>query len=106
MGVSRWTIYLQSTIWESRDLPLGEIDAEQLVCTHSRYPPFEITQFSLRASNSHYDRFKITHRLRPTQNTGRSLHCQVENHVQTKFATPILYAIDKILNYDIFSTYT
>ena len=27
-------------------------------------------------------------------NTGRSLHCQVENHVRTKFATPILYAMD------------
>ena len=38
--------------------------------------------------------------------TGRSLHCQVENHVRTKFATPIFYAIDNYKNYDIFSTYT
>ena len=38
--------------------------------------------------------------------TGRSLHCQVENHVRTKFATPILYAMDIFKNYDIFSTYT
>ena len=38
--------------------------------------------------------------------TGRSLHCQVENHVRTKFATPILYAMDNFRNYDIFSTYT
>ena len=38
--------------------------------------------------------------------TGRSLHCQVENHVRTKFATPILYAIDNFKIYDIFSTYT
>ena len=38
--------------------------------------------------------------------TGRSLHCQVENHVQTKFATPILYAIDNFKNYDFFSIYT
>jgi len=27
-------------------------------------------------------------------NTGRLLHFQIENHVQLKFATPILYAID------------
>jgi hypothetical protein len=40
------------------------------------------------------------------QITGRSLHCQVENHVRTKFATPILYAIDNSKNYDIFSMYT
>ena len=26
--------------------------------------------------------------------TGRLLHCQVEHHVQDKFATPILYGID------------
>jgi len=32
--------------------------------------------------------------------TGRSLHCEVENHVRTKFATPMKYAID------IFSLYT
>ena len=38
--------------------------------------------------------------------TGRSLHCQVEHHVRTKFATPILYAIDNFKNYEIFSTYT
>ena len=38
--------------------------------------------------------------------TGRSLHCQVENHMRTKFATPILYAIDNFKNYDIFPTYT
>jgi hypothetical protein len=38
--------------------------------------------------------------------TRRSLHCQVENHVRTKFATPILYAIDIFLNYDIFSLCT
>ena len=28
--------------------------------------------------------------------TGRSLHCQVEHHVQTKFATPILHAIENL----------
>ena len=38
--------------------------------------------------------------------TGRSLHYQVENHVRTKFATPILYAIDNFKNYYIFPTYT
>ena len=32
--------------------------------------------------------------------------CQVEHHVQTKFATPILHAIDSFKDYDIFSTYT
>jgi hypothetical protein len=37
--------------------------------------------------------------------TGRSLHCQAVNHVQTKFATPILYAIDHFKNYDSYSTY-
>jgi hypothetical protein len=42
----------------------------------------------------------------PSIFTGRSLHCQVENHVRTKFATPILYAIDNSKNYDIFSMYT
>ena len=39
------------------------------------------------------------------EDTGRSLHCQVENHVRTKFATPILYAIDNFKNYDIFYIY-
>ena len=34
--------------------------------------------------------------------TGRSLHCQVENHVRTKFATFILYAIDIFEIYDYF----
>ena len=38
--------------------------------------------------------------------TERPLHCQVEHHVQTKFATPILHAIDSSKIYDIFSTYT
>ena len=33
---------------------------------------------------------------------GRSLHCQVEHHVRTKFATPILHAIDNFKIYDIF----
>ena len=37
--------------------------------------------------------------------TGRSLHCQVINHVRTKFATPILYAINNFKIYD-FSIYT
>ena len=37
---------------------------------------------------------------------GRSLHCQVEYHVWTKFATPILHAINNFTIYDIFSTYT
>jgi hypothetical protein len=33
--------------------------------------------------------------------------CQVEHHVQTKFARyPILHAIDIFKNYDIFPTYT
>jgi hypothetical protein len=30
---------------------------------------------------------------------GRSLYYQVENHVRTKFATPILYAMDILKNY-------
>ena len=34
--------------------------------------------------------------------TGRSLHCQVEHYVRTKFATPILHAIDSFRIYDIF----
>ena len=34
--------------------------------------------------------------------TRRSLHCQVEHHVQTKFATPILHAIDNFNIYGIF----
>ena len=37
--------------------------------------------------------------------TERSLHCQVEHHVRTKFATPILHAIDNFKISDIFSTY-
>ena len=38
----------------------------------------------------------------------RGVHsiCQVEHHVQTKFATPILHGIDNFRNYGIFSTYT
>ena len=34
--------------------------------------------------------------------TGRSLHCQVEHHMQTKFATSILHAIDNFELYDTF----
>ena len=37
---------------------------------------------------------------------GRSLHCQVEHHVWTKFAALILHAIDNFKIYDNFSTYT
>ena len=37
---------------------------------------------------------------------GKSLHSRVEHHVQTKFATLILHAIDNLKIYDIFSTYT
>ena len=37
---------------------------------------------------------------------GGSLHYQAEHHMQTKFVTPILYAIDNFKNYDIFPTYT
>jgi hypothetical protein len=33
---------------------------------------------------------------------GRSLHCQVEYHVRTKFVTPILHAIYSFAIYDIF----
>jgi hypothetical protein len=32
--------------------------------------------------------------------------CQIKNHVQWKFATPILYAIYIFLNYDFFSLHT
>ena len=38
--------------------------------------------------------------------TRRSLHCQVEHHVRTKFATLVLHAMDNFKFYDIFSTYT
>ena len=31
--------------------------------------------------------------------------CQIKNHVQRKFATPILYAIDIFKNYDFFTIY-
>ena len=34
--------------------------------------------------------------------TGRSLHCQVKHRVRTKFAAPILHAIDKFKIYDFF----
>ena len=37
-----------------------------------------------------------------TSSTGRSLHCQVEHHQRTKFATPILHVIDNFKIYDIF----
>ena len=37
---------------------------------------------------------------------GKSLHYQVEHHMWTKFATPILHAIDKFKIYDNFFTYT
>jgi hypothetical protein len=37
---------------------------------------------------------------------GEVTPCQIKNHVQRKFATPILYAIDIFKNYDFFfSTY-
>jgi hypothetical protein len=33
---------------------------------------------------------------------GEVTPCQIKNHVQRKFATPILYAIDIFKNYDFF----
>jgi hypothetical protein len=38
--------------------------------------------------------------------TGRSLHCQVEHHVQTKYATLILHVKDIFKIYKKKSTYT
>ena len=37
---------------------------------------------------------------------GEVTPCQIKNHVQRKFATPILYAIDIFTNYDFFSLHT
>ena len=37
---------------------------------------------------------------------GQFTPCQVEHHVRTKFATPMLHVIYNFKNYDIFSTYT
>ena len=37
---------------------------------------------------------------------GKVTPLSVEHHVRTKFATPILHAIDNFKIYDIFSTYT
>ena len=37
---------------------------------------------------------------------GRHTPCQFVHHVHAKFATHIIHVIDKIRNYDIFSTYT
>jgi hypothetical protein len=37
---------------------------------------------------------------------GEVTPCQIKNHVQRKFATPILYAIDIFKNYDFFSLHT
>jgi hypothetical protein len=37
---------------------------------------------------------------------GEVTPCQIKNHVQRKFATPILYAIDILKNYDFFSLHT
>ena len=37
---------------------------------------------------------------------GEITPCQVEHHVRTKFANPILYVIDNFKIYDYFSTYT
>ena len=37
---------------------------------------------------------------------GEVTPCQIKNHVQRKFATPILYAIDIFKSYDFFSLYT
>jgi hypothetical protein len=36
---------------------------------------------------------------------GRSLHCQVEHHMQTKFATPVLHAKDILKFYKKNFTY-
>ena len=61
--------------------------------------------------NLHFDNEEYTHMSSKDDDivgyiTRRSLHCQVEHHVQTKFATPILHAIDNLKFNDIFSTYT
>jgi hypothetical protein len=37
---------------------------------------------------------------------GEVTPCQIKNHVQRKFVTPILYAIDIFKNYDFFSLHT
>jgi hypothetical protein len=37
---------------------------------------------------------------------GEVTPCQIKNHVQRKFATPILYAIDIFKIYDFFSLHT
>ena len=73
VGVSGWTIYLQSNIWESKGLPLGEINVVQLVYAQSRCSPFERTQLYLRASNSHNERFEITHRPRPIKKQSNTI---------------------------------
>jgi hypothetical protein len=40
--------------------------------------------------------------LPPPQSHGEVTPCQIKNHVQRKFATPILYAIDIFKIYDFF----
>ena len=47
-----------------------------------------------------------SHIVMHSMSHGEITPCQVEHHVRTNFATPILYAIDNLKNYDFFSTYT
>ena len=76
----------------------GDIHKKKYMCTTTTWGCDRVVDFI----TANAAKFAILC-SRPTE---RSLHCQVENHVRIKFATPILYAIDNFKNYDIFSIYT
>ena len=63
--VSRRIGYFQPTMWESRGLPLGEVDAGWLVRTHSRCSPSKGGSNHWRPSNSYNVHFVITCKFRP-----------------------------------------
>ena len=72
-------------------------DTRILIC---RFMQFFVT------SNHFFILFTWCHLNVVSEFHGEITPCQVEHHVRTKLATPILYAIDNFKNYDFFSTYT
>jgi hypothetical protein len=66
-GLSGRTGFFQSTTWEPRDLPLGEIGSGQLVHALSRCSPLKEGRGLWEHTNFRDAHFGITYRLRPTR---------------------------------------
>ena len=73
-------------------------------------PPRSFTQVSQSMQHSQHqsttNRPQFSHTTRSLLTHGEVTPCQIKNHVQRKFATPILYAIDIFKNHDFFSLHT